>query len=72
MSGNRWKRIDFSLLDVNRFLGLNTVIAYQRAKVSAIKIVDHRSGGGSSTSSSSRSRGSLTATIHLAAQPRVD
>ena len=25
-----------------RFLGLNTVIAYQRAKVSAFKIVDHR------------------------------
>ena len=27
---------------LRRFLGLNTVIAYQRAKVSAFKIVDHR------------------------------
>lgn len=74
-SGIRMLAVGVALLIVYvcfRFLGLNTVIAYQRAKVSAIKIVDHRSGGGSSTSSSSRSRGSLTATIHLAAQPRVD
>jgi hypothetical protein len=33
---------DAFLLNISRFLGLNTVVAYQRAKVSALSIV----GGG--------------------------
>jgi len=44
-SGIRMLSVGVALLIVYvcfRFLGLNTVIAYQRAKVSAFKIVDHR------------------------------